>query len=339
MKNKMIIGGKLKNSPFVYKNTSISMFSIKMLILLFLQIFMLIFTKSYSALAVVVASFSGALFVALLNIFVFKRSVYSNASFVIQGILIGMLLPESYPLVTVFLLTMIFLLFEKLFYFDSVNSWVNVICFAVAIAWFIGKEFFPDFLVTRDVFPIKNPSSYMIQNGIFPIYSFDAKITGFLNSSIFSFFKVNLPTGYISMLWDTHSTIPAFRFNLLTILSSVILFADDKYILNFIRSLFIIVYALLVRLFFPLINGGDFNQGDILLAILTSGTLFYSVFIINWYGTYPVTIIGKVFYGIIAGIIIAIIAAVAIVGVIVVVIILRRKNLNKKKVGGNDETK
>ena len=39
------------------------------------------------------------------------------------------------------------------------------------------------------------------------------------------------------------------------------------------------------------------------------------------------------------GIIIAIVAAVAIVGVIVVVIILRRKNLNKKKVGSNDETK
>ncbi|MCR4953163.1 MAG: RnfABCDGE type electron transport complex subunit D [Treponema sp.] len=302
MKNKINISGKEKFSPFVYKNTSISLFSIKMLVLLFIQVLLLIFTKSYAALYVVLACFSGALIVSIVNIFVFKTSFYTNSTFIIQGILIGMLLPESYPLATAFCLVLIILSFEKFYYFDSVNNWLNVVCFAVAIAWFIGRDFFPDFLITRDILSVKNPSSYMIQNGVFPVYSFDTKITGFLNGTIFSVLKVNLPTGYISMLWDSHSVIPAFRFNLVTILSSVILFAQDDYILNLIRSLFVIVYAVLVRLFFPLMNGGAFNQGDILLALLTSGTLFFAVFIINWYGTYPVTPVGKILYAIFCGV-------------------------------------
>lgn len=302
MKNKNIMAYKEKISPFVYNNTSISLFSIKMLVLLFIQILLLIFTKSYQALYVILASLGGAVVVSLINIFKYKSSFYTNSSFIIQGILIGMLLPESYPLITAFSLVLVILFFEKFYYFDSVNNWLNVVCFTVAIAWFIGKDFFPHFLVTRDILSVKNPSSYMIQNGVFPVYNFDARITGFLNGTIFSVLKVNLPAGYISILWDTHSVIPAFRFNLVTILSSVILFAEDNFMLNLIRSLFVIVYSVLVRLFFPLMNGGAFNQGDVLLALLTSGTLFFAVFIINWYGTYPVTHIGKILYGIVCGI-------------------------------------
>ena len=64
-----------------------------------------------------------------------------------------------------------------------------------------------------------------------------------------------------------------------------------------------VVYAVLVRLFSPVIFGGTFNQGDVILALLTSGTLFCSVFVIQWYGTIPVSIIGKVLYGIFTGII------------------------------------
>ena len=38
-----------------------------------------------------------------------------------------------------------------------------------------------------------------------------------------------------------------------------------------------------------------------LLALLTSGTLFTAVFLIQWFGTHPMTIIGKIIYAVIAG--------------------------------------
>lgn len=49
-------------------------------------------------------------------------------------------------------------------------------------------------------------------------------------------------------------------------------------------------------------------QGDMLLAYLTSGTLFCAVFVIQWYGTAPLTITGKTIYGIICGILAFLIA-------------------------------
>ena len=102
------------------------------------------------------------------------------------------------------------------------------------------------------------------------------------------------------MLWDTQAVIPAFRFNLLTIIASIVLFSDNSFSM-LIPSIFLFVYALFIRLFFPYICGGEFNQGDIILAVLTSGTLFVAVFLIQWFGTHPMTVIGKIVYAFIGG--------------------------------------
>ena len=67
--------------------------------------------------------------------------------------------------------------------------------------------------------------------------------------------------------------------------------------------MFLTVYAVLVRLFVPYLFGGSINQGDIILALLTSGILFSSVYLIQWYGTIPVSVSGKIALGFITGII------------------------------------
>ena len=48
--------------------------------------------------------------------------------------------------------------------------------------------------------------------------------------------------------------------------------------------------------------GGPFNQGDIILALSSSGLLFCTIFLIQWFGTIPVTISGKVISGLTYGI-------------------------------------
>ncbi|MCR5437696.1 MAG: RnfABCDGE type electron transport complex subunit D [Treponema sp.] len=298
---------KIKNTPVLMKPyffsiPSISAVSIKILILLGIQILLLIFTKSYSALFVILSSTLGATIAALINYAFQKVQPFTIMTVMIQGVLIGMLLPETYPPVTVFFIAFTILVIEKYLFVNCVNSWINVVCVAVIIAYFIGQSFFPGFIVTNDLFPVKNASLYLIQNGSFPTYSFDSSVTEFLNNSIFNWVKVTLPNGFVSFLWDTHSLIPAFRFNIVTILSSIVLFCDGG-ISPLIPGIFIGVYAVLVRLFFPALNGGLLNTGDIILAIGTSGTIFCSVFLLQWFGTHPITLTGKILFAVISGVI------------------------------------
>lgn len=287
-------------SPFIYNVPSISVSCIRLFILLMIQVVMLLITKSYNAFFVVFAAFGGALCAGIINFFIHKEPIYNMWSILIQGILVGMLLPETFNISFVFFISFFVLFFSRTMFFKSINSWINVTAICVVICWFIGSNYFPDFIITKELLLLKNPSAYLIQNGDFQIYNFDSTITQFLNNTIFRWFKINIPDGYISLLWDTHSVIPAFRFNLLTILSSIILFSDNT-LGSTVPCLFITVYAVLVRLFAASIMGGNFNQGDVILALLTSGTLFISIFVIQWYGTNPITLTGKIIYAILTG--------------------------------------
>ena len=304
---------KLKSSrisvkPFVYNIPSISSVSIKFLILLSIQIFMLIITGSINAFFVVLTSLCGSIIASVINFYFRKEPFYNIMNIAIQGIVIGLLLPESYPPAMAFVISFSTILISRSIVFKGINSWINIPAISVIIAWYIGNQFFPQFAITSELLTVRNSSVYLIQNGYFPIYSFDSPVTAFLNKSIFSLVNASVPEGFVSMLWDTNSIIPAFRFNIITIISSIIIFSDNSFSL-IIPSFFIGVYAVLVRLFVPFLFGGNLNQGDILLAILTSGILFCNVFVIQWYGTTPITVMGKIILGILTGIV-----AFAIVG-------------------------
>ena len=300
-KEKKLKNSKISVKPFVYRIPSISAVSIKLLVLLSLQVLMLILTKSYNAFFVVLVSLAGALIAAAINNYISKEPVYNIMSMAIQGLVIGLLLPETYPLAMVFVISFATILVSRLIVFKGINSWINIPALSIIIAWYIGSTFFPQFALNSELLSMRNSSVYLIQNGYFPIYSFDSPITAFLNKNIFSFANVTIPEGFVSMIWDSHSIIPAFRFNLLTIISSIIIFSDNSFSL-IIPSVFLGVYAVLVRLFVPYLFGGTINQGDMILALFTSGILFSAVFLMQWYGTIPVSVSGKVFLGLVNGV-------------------------------------
>lgn len=320
---------KMQNiNPLFFIRPSIYAVNIRFLFLLALQYAMLLVTKSYDAAIVIGSSTLGGIAAASINFLIFHEKPFHFLNIILQGMVIGFLLPQEYPVVIVFFITFFTLVISRCVLFKSINCWINVCCVAVLIAWFIGRRFFPQFIITSDLVPLKNSSVYLIQNGSFPIYSFDSTITIFLNTKLFSFFKVTVPEGFVSLFWDTHSSIPAFRFNLLTIISSIIIFSDNAFS-GIIPSLMLIVYGILVRLFAPMIFGGDFNQGDILLAFLTGGTLFCSVFLIQWYGTVPIYLSGKILLGVLAGIIAFLIMGVGTspIGIIYTVLITNFANI------------
>lgn len=289
-------------SPFSFSRPSISEISIRILILLFIQVLMLIFSKSYGSLILVLSTLFGSLASAALNYVIYKEQPYNVLAISIQGVMIGLFLPFSYPPVAAFFITFATLFITRTIIFKNINSWINMVAVTLIILWCIGRTFFPDFEVTKEILALKNPSYHLSQVSFFPIYGFDSSITSFLNSHLFSLMKVNIPEGYISILWDTSSAIPAFRFNIITIVSSVILFSDGAFSL-IVPGVFVGVYALLVRMFSPLFFGGVFNQGDIILALCTSGTIFAAVFVMQWFGTVPETKWGKVLMGLFEGVI------------------------------------
>ena len=301
-KEKKLKSGRISVKPFVYNIPSISSVSIRIIILLMIQLVLLAFTKSYSSLIIVLTTVIGALAAALINHFTSKEPSFNFMPILIQGIFFGLMLPESYPPSTAFIISFATIAIARSIVFRGINGWLNISIVAVIIAWYIGRRFFPDFAVNAENLSLRNTSAFLIENGTFPIYSFDSPVISYLNKYIFNLFRVTVPDGYISLLWDTHSVIPAFRFNLITIISSIIIFSDNAFSL-IIPSVFLFVYSLLVRLFVPYLFGGYFNQGDIILAILTSGILFCIVFLIQSYGTIPVTTAGKVVLGILSGIV------------------------------------
>ena len=302
LRDKKLISGVISVKPFVYNIPSISSVSIRFLIILSIQILMLALTKSYSALIVVLAALLGSIGASVINYFVYKEPAFNAMNIIIQGLFIGLLIPETFPPSTIFIISLATITISRCIVFRSINSWLNIAAIAVIIAWYIGRRYFPEFAVTSGILSLKNSSVYLIENGTFPVYSYDSLITSFLNKHIFELFKASVPDGFVSLLWDSHSIIPAFRFNLITIISSIFIFSDNAFSL-IIPTVFLFVYALLVRIFVPFLFGGYLNQGDILLALLTSGILFCSSFLLQSYGTSPITVGGKLCLGFLSGIV------------------------------------
>ncbi|MBP3710587.1 MAG: RnfABCDGE type electron transport complex subunit D [Treponema sp.] len=286
--------------PFIYASASVGAVSLSMLMFLLLQVMMLFITKSYAALIVISAAVAGSLCADAANKAFRSSYTFSLPLSMVQGIIIGMLLPSLFPPITVFFLTFFTLLLSKYLTGGFANGWVNAAVVIVVLAWIIGINAFPAITATRDILQLKNPSYILIQSGTFPVLHFDSLVTDVLNNVIFHFANISIPDGYVSLLWDTQSVIPAFRFNLLTLLSSIFLFSSGMMSL-LVPTCFVVSYSLLVRFAGPLFFGGITGQGDMLLALLTGGTFFFAVFVVQWYGTVPLTSWGKTIYGILCG--------------------------------------
>jgi electron transport complex protein RnfD len=264
------------------------------------QILILFFTKNFDALLVIIAALTASL---AAEIIVMVKTNTSGGMLIacLQGIITGMLFPQSYPLLSVFLLTFCTFFIAKYAFGGLAGSWINVAALTVAIAFFTGSNYFPDFF-DSSALQHQNPSLFFLQDGNVSILRNDASIIAFFNSGIFRVFGAFVPDGYISLLWDSGFSVPAFRFNLLILLSSIFLLSLNM--INWIIPFcYLTVYLVLVWFFGGLALGGNIASGDILLASLTGGTLFTAFFLLGWFGTTPLSVKGKVLYGIGAGII------------------------------------
>ena len=306
MKNKYMT---VSLRPHIYLAPSVHTKMQVFLLVLIPQVLMLILTQSWSALYVMLSALAASCAVVGIDCFFAHKRAFDWMTAVVRALIIGLLIPANYPPLSVFLITLGVLLVTTYVLGGFAHSWVNPAALTVALCWLLSTDLFPAFTLQVEDLQAKNIALSLIQNGTFPTLSGDARVTAFLNKTVFSVFGVSIPEGYVSLLWDSHSLIPAFRFNLLTLISSIFLISFDI-IDALIPAVHLFVYCALVRLFAPLLYGGTLGQGDILFALLTSGTLFCTVFLLQWYGTTPITVTGKAVCGVLSGV-----AAFLIIGV------------------------
>ncbi len=301
-KNTIYLKKNISLHPFAYISLSLHNAVQGLICLILLQVIMLFVTKSFSSLLIIGMTLTGAVLSSVPYIIKQKKNFDSILIAIMQGLLIGFFLPNTYSPVSALIITFFTLLIYKIFFNEAVSSWINPVALTICVAWIIGQKYFPRFLIQADEVSVKNSSLSLIRNGIFLMNSFDAGITSFLNKTIFGLFNISIPNGYISLFLDTHSVIPAFRFNFLTVISSLFVFSWDMEnpIITFV---FLFVYGILIRFFAPLFFGGKFLTGDIILAFTTSGLLFSALFVLPFAGTIPISYLGKFIYGICAGII------------------------------------
>lgn len=265
------------------------------------QLLALAATKSYASLAIILCTVAGALLSEFHEFLGRKNPTFSAAYSLLAGTLAGFYFPAGFPPVAALLLAFVMMLSAKRVFGRQGVSWLNPVALTVATAWFVGHFYFPGFLVPKSELLLKNPSLFLVE--ALPSRSpFDGGITDFLNAAVFERFGASVPEGYVSLFWDAQCAIPAFRFNALTALASIFLIAFDIEG-GLVPFVFLASYSLLVKFLSPLVLGGATFSGDIVLALFSGGTIFTAFFLLQWQGTLPRSLAGRIAYAVLGGIV------------------------------------
>lgn len=288
-------------NPFCSSNPSVNDIMKMSIAVLFPQIIMLFVTRSYNSLILLLCSAAASECAQLIYAVIKKTRAWLSWPIIFEGLIVGMAVPAGYSAVHLFFTVFIVLLLQNLIFNSYAQGWANAAVVILIVLYFINPDLFPPFLLPHDCFNQSNAAVRLFSEGIIPVADFDTRISRFLNNGIFYSWGISIPEGYITLLWDSHASIPAFRFNLLTLAASLLLISY-KAADTLVTYTFLIVYGIAVRLLSLYPYGGLIGGGDMLLAFCTGGTLFASFFILNRFGTLPMTSAGKCVYGIIGGI-------------------------------------
>lgn len=292
---------KITLGSFVYKNFSIKIMLCILGIFLLPQICMLFITKSFASLMLILVTILASILVDVICSYL-KKENCNLLYYSLIGCFIGFFLPSNYPPVIVFFITFFTLLLLR-FFFAKEFSWINPIALVVFFLFLIAVPYFVSY--KQDTFQtvyLDNSLQNFITSGKITVFALDFTITDWLNSVIFTKLGFTIPYGYMTLFWDSQSIVPAFRFNCLTLISSLFFFGFS-FFTSIIPVIVLTIYLLLVKTFGAYSTTLQYFQGDMLFSVLTCGVLFTIVFLIEWFGTIPTSLLGKIFYGILTGMI------------------------------------
>ena len=90
-------------------------------------------------------SFLASVAAEVVDNFIQKKMTVGSLVSILEGLIIGMFLPEVYPPVLAFFVVMFSLFVVKYCFGGLASNWANPTACTIIIAWFTGSLFFPDF--------------------------------------------------------------------------------------------------------------------------------------------------------------------------------------------------
>lgn len=282
-------------APFKYSQISFTKKHCIILGLLAIQVMLFLIKKEYTLLLNIAVCSAAILLTNFIATKINKEKIQFDLSMITEAMLIAFCIPLRYNSVALFCIVAAVYFFIKVMFGGFGSNIFSTVACAVTLLYLSFPQYFPQNLnVAELIKPHGNMLSTLQMSGFIKN---DKTVTSILNY-IFGNIGVVIPEGYAYMLLNNVSTIPAFRYNLLTLASAAVLCAYDigDKLISFV---FLTGYAVSVWIFGMHQIDGSFFSGDMLAAFCTGGIFFYAFFIIGENPTVPHTKIGKSVYGLI----------------------------------------
>lgn len=288
-------------SPFIMTRPTVSTMSLLVAATLVPHLIMLGATGDIIALRNIALCMAGSVLAELIHLSYDKKAALADGTVLLSGLITGFFIPVTFPFAAIPVIAFVSTVFAKVIFGGTGCNWINPAALAVCIAYISHPDAFPAYLVSADTVTTVGDMLGALKLEQFNLLTGDSETTSFLNKILTAGAGIKLPEGYITLFWNSPSTIPAFRYNACTLIASVLLFSFrlTDWILP---SAYLLVYGVSVRLFamMPFTNAPF--SGDIFFAFLTSGTLFAAFYLLPDTATAPRSIAGKAITGGIAGI-------------------------------------
>ena len=281
-------------SPFVFSGLRLEIASLVVIISLLVQVALMAAFKDMRALIVILVSVAGAAaaelcFSAPALSLKKKRLKFADGAAVIHGLVAGFLLPSAINPFLAGVASFLGLFVSRNFFNGRGNAWINASVLSAIIAF------------------ISAPACFMGADAFLRAGSgFDYRISAALDRTVSSLFGASLAEGYMQLFFNPAVSVPAFKFGVVTIFSSIILIALG--IIDWIAPIaFVAAYAAAVFFFsdivaIPFLGASSSGGGGALFALFSGGVFFAAVYLLSDYPSLPRTRAGRLALGVIAGI-------------------------------------
>ena len=225
-------------APYIYTGVNARHTAMLVLSLLVLQLIVMGIMHDFASIFMIMSAGTAAALASFLIGYTQGKRVFDIHA-LITGLLIGFFMPANSGFVFSFLIAFMSYFFSWGIFGGKGFSWINPVMLAACIAaickpeCFVQPIGFDRIAANGSVFAALAPSG-LLQTPA------DQYITSMFNSTFLHGAGVTLPAGYAGLFLHYPSAIPAFRYNLLTLCSSIVLLSS-KTINKIIPFTFLIV--------------------------------------------------------------------------------------------------
>ena len=202
-----------------------------------------------------------------------KAKAIKDGSAIATALILSLLLPNRIPISYAVLGTVFAVAVIKHSFGGLGSNWLN----PAAGGWLFVRLSWPS-LFTRALEGSPLEFSGMEAGYTSAVTTLDGTVRTFLNNTVFSLIRVELPEGYIDLFASPFPGIIADR-GVLALLFGTIIISACHVNRSWIPVIYLLVFGTLTAFAGALPYGGEFWKGDVIYALCTGGTLVAAFFL------------------------------------------------------------